>query len=118
MPYILLAVAFSLNAAANILLKLGSLKGLAYQGMTVGQIISHNALALLGLILFGLNAVFYFLALKSVPLSIAYPIMIIMSLLIISAYSTISLKEQLGVFQLVGYALIVAGIALIFLFKK
>jgi len=118
MSYLFLAIAFVLNATANILLKLGALKGIAYQGLSFGQIIGQNAIALLGLFFFALNAVFYFLALKNVPISTAYPVMVVMSLLIINGYAIIALKEQVGLAQVVGYALIITGIVLVFAFKK
>ena len=118
MHYAFLAIAFILNATANILLKIGALRGVSYQGRSVGQLISHNAIALVGLFFCALNAVFYFMALKSVPISVAYPVMVVMSLLIINGYAVIALKEQVSVPQLVGYAFIVAGIVLVFMFKK
>ena len=118
MSYIFLIIAFTLNATANILLKIGALKGLAYQGLSLGQLISQNAIAIAGLFFFALNAVFYFMALKSVPISVAYPSMVVMSLLIINGYAIFALKEQVTATQLVGYALIIAGIVLVFMFKR
>ncbi len=106
MSYLFLAIAFTLNATANILLKMGALKGI------------FNALSITGLFLFALNAVFYFMALRTVPVSVAYPVMVVASLLIINLYAIFGLKEQVTVPQLVGYALIIAGIVLVFIFKK
>lgn len=117
MPYLFLLLAFTLNASANILLKIGALKGVAYQGLTIGQIISHNVYTLIGLLFFALNALFYFLALRSVPLSVAYPAMVVMSLLLINGYAIFALHEQVGVLQVVGYALIIAGIVMVFVLK-
>ena len=118
MSYIFLVIAFVLNATANILLKTGALKGVTYHGLSFGQIMSQNAIAIVGLFFFALNAVFYFMALRSVPISVAYPVMVVMSLLLINAYAIFTLKEQVTTLQLIGYALIIAGIVLVFLFKK
>jgi multidrug transporter EmrE-like cation transporter len=118
MPYVFLAIAFTLNATANILLKIGALKGISYQGLSFGQILSNNAVAIIGLFFFALNAVFYFMALRSVPISVAYPVMVVMSLLLINGYAIFALKEQVSFTQLIGYALIIAGVVLVFMFKK
>ena len=118
MQYVFLCIAFILNATANILLKTGALKGLTYQGLSFSQILSQNAIAIIGLFFFALNAVFYFMALRSVPISVAYPVMVVMSLLLINGYAIFALKEQVTTVQLIGYALIIAGIVLVFLFKK
>lgn len=117
MPYFFLIIAFTLNATANILLKLGALKGLAYQGLSLTQLVSQNALAIVGLFFFALNAVFYFMALKSVPISVAYPTMVVISLLIINGYAIFVLKEQVSIMQVIGYALIITGIVMVFMFK-
>ncbi len=118
MHYLFLILAFTLNATANILLKVGSSKGLLLTGAPLGELIAHNAQTLLGITLFGLNAVFYFLALRDIPLSVGYPIMVVATLLIVNAYAAIALREHISAPQLVGYALIIAGIALVFLFKR
>lgn len=118
MPYLLLMGAFTLNALANIFLKLGALRGIAFSGLSFGQILSQNLFAIIGLACFALNAFFYFLALRHVPLTIGYPIMVVMSLLIINSYAMFALKEEVSLVQLVGYALIIAGIALVFFFKR
>lgn len=118
MPYVFLAIAFTLNATANIMLKLGALKGFLHQGLSIGQIIAQNALIVCGLFFFALNAVFYFMALRDVSVSVAYPTMVVMSLLIINLYAVLMLKEQVSPIQLVGYALIIGGVILIFMFRK
>lgn len=118
MHYLFLVLAFTLNAVANILLKVGSSKGLLLTGASFGEIIVHNGATLLGILFFGLNAVFYFLALRDIPLSLGYPVMVVSTLLIVNAYAVIALKEQVSTPQVIGYALIIAGIALVFLYKR
>ena len=74
MDYLYLILAFTLNAVANILLKIGSEFGV--------KITNYYLFA--GIALFAINIIFYFLALKNLALSTAYPIMIVMSFLIIN----------------------------------
>lgn len=118
MNLIFLTLAFVLNATANILLKLGAQGGLQHRGLNLMQIITHNYLAILGIIFFATNVVFYFLALRSVPLSTAYPTMVIMSFLIINSFAYFFLHENINGFQLLGYAFIVIGLILIFYFTE
>jgi len=112
MPYLFLVAAFSLNALGNIFLKLGSFRGLPVSGSPI-ELVSGNWQFLLGMLFFGLNVICYFLALRSFPLSIAYPIMVVMSFVIINAYALTALGEQLLPLQLLGYALVIIGLALI-----
>ncbi|MEN8176691.1 MAG: hypothetical protein ABFS23_13075, partial [Pseudomonadota bacterium] len=71
MGYLLLAIALTLNAAANILLKIGAshLGGLDEPGL-IGRVLTNYHL-LGGLVLFALNVVFYAAALIKPNLSIA-----------------------------------------------
>ncbi|MEN9649278.1 MAG: hypothetical protein RL094_245 [Candidatus Parcubacteria bacterium] len=115
MSIIYLIVAFILNGTANVLLKLGAKKGLVLHGFSL-QTISANALFLLGFICFGLNALFYFLALRTLPITVAYPIMVGMSLLIINTFAYVSLGETITTMQMVGYALLIVAITMIFYF--
>lgn len=114
MNYIYLICAFILNGTANILLKIGAGKGLYLQILPLGMFIKQNVYFISGFILFVLNAFFYFLALKHVPVSLAYPIMITMSLLIIGVYAFSVGGEQFTYMHAVSYALIVLGVVLLF----
>ena|SRR3990167_4456877 len=113
MAYVLLASAFVLNAAANILLKIGSREGLDLSSYSPIALIFGNWQFVLGLALFAANVVFYFLALRALPLSVAYPIMVVMSFIIINAYAYAALGEAITLLQVVGYALVVIGLILI-----
>jgi multidrug transporter EmrE-like cation transporter len=95
--YIYLALAFSLNSFGNILLKIGAEKNnYFYLGI--------------GFVMFAMNAAFYFLALKSIPISLAYPIMISFSLMLIASYAFVFLGEQFSYYHLIGYSLIILGV--------
>lgn len=102
MAYLYLALAFLLNASGNILLKEGS----------AHPISTGNWQLILGLVLFGANALFYVLALKTLPLSIAYPTMVAMSFLIVLTYAYFRLGEGFGWLNILGYVLIIAGVVL------
>jgi len=112
MPYVFLACAFVLNAAANVLLKIGSQKGIT-TNVPLTMLFVSNWQILLGIALFAANVLFYFAALRTFPLSLAYPIMVTMSFVLINGYALLFLDEQLQIVQLVGYALLIVGLTLI-----
>jgi multidrug transporter EmrE-like cation transporter len=113
MAYILLALAFVFNASANILLKIGSKGGIDLSSWNPVALLSHNWQFVLGLFLFAVNVVFYFLALRSLPISVAYPVMVVMSFIIINGYALTMLGETLTPLQILGYLAIVGGLILI-----
>lgn len=108
MHYVFLSLAFILNALANILLKIGAKNGFQL----------NNFVAIAGLILFAVNVIFYFMALRTIPISTAYPVMVIMSFLIINGAAYFFLDEQIHVYQVAGYFLIVVGLILVFRFSE
>ena len=105
MGYVLLLIAVAVNALANVLLKTASGKGLV-SGITV-----------LALGAFALNVLFYFFALRALPLSVAYPIMVAGTFILVNGASVLFLHENVQTAQIAGYLLIVAGVALV-LVKK
>lgn len=113
MPYAYLACAFLLNALANILLKLGSRTGLVLVHKDPISLLTNNWLLVLGCTVFAANVLFYFLALRALPISVAYPVMVVMSFIIINAYALLVLGESLSVLQAIGYAAIVLGLLLV-----
>lgn len=117
MPFIYLIFAFILNAAGTILFKMEARKGIDLSG-SLYRIVANNYLIVAGFALFAVNAIFYILALRSLPLAIAYPIMTIMSLIIVTAASIFLFSEHIAPIQIVGYALLVVAIILIFSFGK
>ncbi len=117
MPFLYLLLAFTLNGAANVLLKISANRGLDLSVWSPFTLISKNYLFLLGLVIFAANVIFYFLALRSIPISIAYPVMVVMSFLIINAYAVWGLGEVITAGQIAGYLLLVLGLVMIFYFK-
>ena len=113
MAYLFLVLALTLNAAANILLKMGAtrLGGLEEPGL-FGRLVSNYHLSA-GLLLFALNVVFYVAALTRLNLSVAYPIMVAGGIVIVVAVSAFALQEDITPLQTLGLALLVLGIALV-----
>ena len=112
MGVVFLIIALSMNAVANILIKLGSkdldqLKGLA--PLEIIPKLLSNYVLLIGLSCFAINVVFYSAALNKLNLSIAYPVMVGGGLLIITLFSALQLKEALTGLQIAGIVLIGLG---------
>ena len=76
MGYLFLFLALTLNAAANVLLKVGAarLGDLTEPGLLGRLLTEYHVLA--GVLPFALNVVFYVAALTRLNLSVAYPIMV------------------------------------------
>ena len=113
MAYLLLICALALNAAANLLLKVGAnrLGGLGEPELLTRLLGNYHLAA--GLLLFALNVVFYIAALTRLELSVAYPIMVAGGIVIVVAGAALALHEAVTPRQAVGIALLVAGIALV-----
>ena len=111
--YLFLALALTLNAGANILLKVGALRlePLASPDFLPRLLTNYTLLAGLGL--FALNVVFYAAALTRLSLSVAYPVMTAGAILIVVTASLLFLKEGITTPQWFGLALIVFGIILV-----
>jgi len=122
MKYVIaLAAALVLNAAANLMMKIGTqpLKGGLMAGGPVGAVLTvlKSPILLAGLICFGLNAFFYMFALQSrtLKISLAYPIMTSGGFAIIAVVASLapSLRERLSLGQWAGVALVLGGVMLI-----
>jgi len=113
MGYLLLAIALAVNAAANILLKIGAarLAGLRGADLLNGLIADRPLQS--GLALFVLNVVLYAAALARLNLSVAYPIMTAGGVLIVVTFSILYLQETVTTLQLAGLSFLVVGIILV-----
>ncbi len=118
MAIILLIIAFIVNALASILLKLNAVRGAGFNNIRSFEIITGNIYLIFSLFLFVTNIVFYYLALRSIPLSVAYPIMVVGAFLIVGLSSIFVFRESLNNVQFVGYFLAVLGIILVSFFSK
>jgi multidrug transporter EmrE-like cation transporter len=95
---LLILVTVGLNAIAQTLLKLGS-----------GQN-ALNFYLLGGLLLYGLGAVSYILVLGKSNLSIAYPVVIGLTAIAVTALGAFFLKEKVTTIQAIGIGLMLSGI--------
>ncbi len=109
--FVLLGVAVVFNGVANVLMKKGMIGADNING--VGETIKHYLTSwpvIVGLALFALNVIAYTQALTRIPLSVAYPIMVSMTGLIVISGSMVLFKEQIGWLQWIGFTLIIAGV--------
>lgn len=112
--WIALIVALILNAAANALLKAGSS---SVSGDLTGSALMNaamNPFLLGGIALFALNILSYTFALSRLPLTLAYPAMVIGGLFIVTTLSVLVFGESLSYVQVAGLALIVFGVVLLY----
>jgi small multidrug resistance pump len=124
MKYVIaLAVALTLNAAANLLMKVGMQSvqqaGGVFRGGLLPAIktVLTSVPLIVGLTCFALNAAFYMYALQSkkLPISIAYPIMVGggYALIAVIARDHPVLHESLTLGQIVGVGLVLLGVFVI-----
>ena len=109
--YILLVVAVLFNGIANVLMKAGMRNAPEAAGaVSAIKHYLHSWPVLLGLTLFALNVVAYTQALTKIPLSVAYPLMVSLSGVIVVSSSMLFFKEDISTVQWLGFALLIAGI--------
>lgn len=120
MRYLLaLAFALVLNAGANLMMKFGvkRMDGNSLhldQGFSgIVQALINNWVLILGLFCFATNVLFYTYALKKIPISLAYPVMVGAGFAIIAVVAWRYLGESLSVGQWLGVGLILMGIVLV-----
>jgi len=117
MSYAYLVLAFLLNAAGTILVKVHALRGFKLQGSLV-ELFTGNVFFLAALACFGLNLVAYSLALNKLPLSVSYPVMTVASFILVNGFSYYYFHEQISPFQVAGYTFILVGLFMVVYFAK
>jgi small multidrug resistance pump len=110
-----LVIALVLNAAANVLLRIGAVKQQSpgsEESLVAKGAAFLNATTIIAMALFGMNLLFYRKALERVPLTVGYPIMLSGSLVLATVAAAVipSLGEKLSALQLVGMGLILVGV--------
>jgi multidrug transporter EmrE-like cation transporter len=113
-----LVAAVTLNAAANVLLKLGANReqlAVATTSAVDKGLAFFNAITLVAIVLFGVNVLFYRKALNGLPLSVAYPVMLSGSLLLATVAARLlpSMNERLSGVQLTGMGVIIVGVIMV-----
>jgi len=109
-----LVCAILLNAAANILMKIGMRRVGNVRGFlpVLKKAIVQPAI-LFGMVAFVLALGAYSLVLTKLNLSVAYPIMVSMGLIVVVLASAFLLLEPVSIVQVVGFFLIIAGVWLV-----
>jgi multidrug transporter EmrE-like cation transporter len=118
MAYVFLALAFIMNAAATILINVAAKNQINIAAFFEGKWSLSHLYAILAVLLFGGNLLCYLFALRNLQLSLAYPIMISMSFLIVALWAFFEAHESISWLQLLGYVGIVGGIVLVTSFAK
>jgi len=115
-----LVIALALNAAANLLMKVGSniqkSTALPVDASPWGKILHFlNLATIAGIVLFAANVLFYRRALDGIPISVAYPVMVSVGLIFVTLAAVMLpiLNERLSAWQVVGMVLIAAGVWLV-----
>lgn len=112
--FILLTVAIIFNGIANVLMKKGMMGTEGHNDLT--SMIKHYLTSwpvMVGLGLFALNVIAYTQALSKIPLSVAYPIMVSLTGLIVIGGSVFLFKETISNLQWIGFALIIGGVIMV-----
>lgn len=104
--YLSLAAGILLGVAAQLLLKVGA----TGEGNLLAQLFRPQTIVGLGL--YGMAAFFYIIALRKIPVTVAFP-SVALSYAIIAVLGYIWLKEPLGLFQIAGIVMIMAGVMLV-----
>lgn len=109
--YLILGAAIILNATANILIKVGMSRITENEGgLQILMAALSQPVFWGGLFSFGLALGAYSLVLSRLNLSVAYPIMVSMGLVIVVLVSYFFLKENITLLQITGFVLIIAGV--------
>lgn len=109
-----MALAIILNAGANILIKMGMIR--VNQGHNTDSMLRQmvgQPFLYIGVLSFGLALVFYSLVLKTMHLSVAYPVMVSLGLIIVTLASYFFLNESIRWIQIIGFGLIIVGVWLV-----
>ena len=101
-----LAFGILVGIGAQLLLKNGAMSG----GSIVAQFL--NPWTIGGLTLYGIAAFFYVVALRTIPVSIAFP-SVAVSYVLVALLGNLWFGEPLGVAHLAGMVLIVVGVGLL-----
>lgn len=112
--YSLLTIALLLNAAANLLMKYAAARTPPAAEGIAGLLQTYLTWPFIaGLVCFGLNVLVYTQALKRLPISTAYPLMVSLGYLVILIVSFFLFQERLTLPKYFGAAMMLAGLWLL-----
>lgn len=104
--YLCLTAGILVGVAAQLLLKVGA----TGEGDLLAQLIRPQTM--IGLALYGMAAFFYIIALRKIPVTVAFP-SVAVSYAIIALLGYLWLKEPLAMGQIAGIAMIMVGVILV-----
>jgi len=107
--YLLCLLAGIASTAATYLMRVSSLDGSASAFFSVQRMMYLGA----AVGAYGLGFIFYSLALRKLPMSLAYPVMTAMTMLMIAVVGGFVLQESMGMLKMLGIALLVLGAFLV-----
>ena len=110
--FISLLIAVIIGSFGSLFLKLGSEKfniKLSFKGLID---IIKNWRLILGVVFYGLSAVFFIYALRLGELSVVYPLTSL-SYILITILSALILKERINIYKIFGILFIVGGVVLV-----
>ena len=113
---LLLAGNVVFNAAGNVMMKLGMNKVKDVQLNTLRAIVSNlvlNPMLVLGVVCYVLSLAFYVFVLQKVEISIAYPIVVACTAILVNVAAQFILRESIGWSQIAGCVVIIFGIYLV-----
>jgi small multidrug resistance pump len=104
--YLALAAAILIGVGGQVLLKLGATS----TGPMAEQFLRLPTIS--GLLLYLVAGIFYVIALRGIPVSVAFP-SVSLSYVLMAGIDYFAFKEPVGLGQLAGIALIVGGVTLL-----
>ena len=113
MSFIYLILGVVSNAAASILIKVGSSPPFVIFFDEFKFDFAKGWPSLLGICLYVFALSFYTLALTKMPLNVVHPIMTAGSIILVLSFSAFALREPYSISLLVGISLIIAGVFMV-----
>ena len=101
------------NASANLLMKVGMKRAGDFDLATIQGIIKGlllNYVLIGGVLAYVASLGFYMFAIKDVNLSIGYPVSVSCAIMLVTVLSSVLLKENISVSQIIGGIIILIGI--------
>lgn len=108
-------LSFILNGSGQLLLKKG-MTSLATQGKSSASLLTFvsniftTPLVLLGLFLYGTSMLVWLKILTTADVSYAYPIVISLTFVVVSAGAVVFLNEEMGILRALGIGIIILGV--------
>ena len=114
--YVALVVGIVFNATANILIKT-AMQNISVGGSPVSTAIqmATQPLMILGVVCFVVALGGYSFALTRIDLSVGYPAMTCLGLIIVASYASLAMGESMTATKIIGYVLVLVGVTLVFL---